>query len=127
MHRLFTLLGATVLSLSLAAPALADAAVKAEMRIMGQNLKAAESAKDAAALKQALQAIHDAARTTQGKVQAVSQPNAWDKTYLEGIGKLLTALQQSIQLADRGQLDAARQSLNNVKAIRNEYHKKLID
>ncbi|SFN24862.1 soluble cytochrome b562 [Formivibrio citricus] len=127
MKKFVPLICAAILSLGFASQVQAEVSVKAEMKAMGQSFKAADSAKDAATLKKELVTVRDLAKKTQAQVLASRQQGKPEQTYLEGIGKLLAALDNSIALADAGKFDAAKASLARAKELRSEYHKKMRD
>ena len=127
MKKIVSLICCLILSLGLASMAQAEVSVKAEMRAMGQSLKSADAAIDIATFKKELIAVRDIAKKSQLKIQASREQGSPEKTYLEGIGKLIAALDDSIALADAGKFDAAKASLNRVKELRTEYHKKMRD
>lgn len=124
-QKISTLIFAAFFSVGLVATVQAEVAVKAEMKAMGQSLKAADSAKDASVLKKELVTLRDVAQKTQAQVQASKQIGTQEKIYLDGIGQLLSAIDNSITLADSGKFDAAKASLAKIKDLRGEFHKKM--
>lgn len=123
MKKLATLLCLAALGLS--ALTHAEVSVKAEMKAMGQGFKAVNEAKDAAALKKELAGLRDASIKAQSKVATSANKGDMDKTFLDGIGKLIAAIDSAAALADAGKLDEAKAAIGNIKAVRDEFHKKL--
>jgi len=48
-----------------------------------------------------------------------------EKTYIDGMQKLAAATDKAAALAAAGKLDEARAALEQIKAVRNEFHKKM--
>ncbi|MDR3412587.1 MAG: cytochrome b562 [Formivibrio sp.] len=126
MKKLLSILACALFCSAIAIPsAFADVNVKPAMKSINTHFKAASSAKDISALKTELIALRDAVKKTQAEVQAVKQPSNDEKTYLDGMGKLLSEIDNSVTLAETGKYDEAKASLGKIKALRGEYHKKL--
>lgn len=129
MQKITFILAPVLLTTFMATAVMAENEVKADMKIMGKSLGAAEKADDVAALKKELQALRDATVIAQKKVpdHLKNQPadSAERKLYAEGMSKLLGQIDGSLGLANAGKFAEAKATLAEIKATRGDYHKKL--
>lgn len=107
----------------------ADSEVQTTMKSIGKNFTAAEKSDDLAAIKVELAAMRESVIQVQKLVpeHLKKQPadSADRKLYSEGLAKLLTQIDAAQASANSGKLAETKVALANLKATRNEYHKKL--
>ena len=107
------------------ATAQAEINVKNDMRALAQALKSAEGAKTSAELKSSLDELSKVSKQSHDQVKATKTQGEAEKTYLDGMQKLIAATDQAAALAAADKFDAARAALEKIKAVRNEFHKKM--
>lgn len=107
------------------ATAQAEMNVKNDMRALAQALKSAEGAKTAPELKSSLDELNKVAKQSMEQAKAAKTQGEMEKTYIDGMQKLAAATDKAAALAAAGKLDEARAALEQIKAVRNEFHKKM--
>ena len=128
-NKVMTLCGALLLVGAMATPAMAENAVKSDMKAMTKSYKAASKAEDAASLKQELTKLRAYAVKAQGDVpedfknEPADGPNR--KVYTEGMTKLVKQIDDALALLAAGKLDEAKAATAALKETRKEYHTKL--
>lgn len=110
-------------------PALAENAVKSDMKAMSKSYRAASDATDAASLKQELTKLREYAVKAQGEVPPDFKDQPADgperKAYTEGMTKLVKQIDDALTLLAAGKFDEAKAATAALKATRKEYHTKL--
>lgn len=128
-NKVMTLCGALLLAGAMATPAMAEDAVKSDMKAMSKSYKAASKAEDAATLQQELTKLREYAVKAQGEVpedfksEPADGPNR--KVYTEGMTKLVKQIDDALALLAAGKLDEAKAATAALKETRKEYHTKL--
>lgn len=126
MKKTTLLFCSALLASTLSVTAYADDEVKIGMKTMGKSFTTAEKSDDLTVIKKELATLRESTTQTQKLVpdHLKKQPadSAERKLYTEGMTKLLTQIDTALATS---KLDEAKTALANIKATRNEYHKKL--
>ncbi|MDR3410992.1 MAG: cytochrome b562 [Formivibrio sp.] len=129
MKKTVALFCTALLTTALSINAYAVNELQPTMRSMGKSLSTAEKSDDLTVIKKELTVLHESALQAQKVVpdHLKNQPadSAERKLFTEGITKLLAQIDVAQAAANKGNLEETKLALENVKAIRNEYHKKL--
>lgn len=124
MKKIMHFIAITALGFGIAT-AQAEINVKNDMRALAQALKSAEGAKTSAELKSSLDELSKVSKQSHDQVKATKTQGEAEKTYLDGMQKLIAATDQAAELAAADKFDEARAALEKIKAVRNEFHKKM--
>lgn len=129
LKKIATLCCSLLLASTVLTPAMAENAVKADMKGMAKSYKAATKADDAATLKQELTKLREYAVKAQGEVPPDFKDQPADgperKAYTEGMTKLIKQIDDAQALLDAGKLDEAKAATAAMKQTKSEYHTKL--
>ena len=129
LKKVATLCCSLLLASTALTPAMAENAVKTDMKGMAKSYKAATKADDAATLKQELTKLREYAVKAQGEVPPDFKDQPADgperKAYTEGMTKLIKQIDDAQALLDAGKLDEAKAATAAMKQTKSEYHTKL--
>ena len=110
-------------------PAMAENAVKSDMKAMSKSYRAASDATDAASLKKELTKLREYAVKAQGEVPPDFKDQPADgperKAYTEGMTKLVKQIDDALALLDAGKFDDAKKATEALQQTKHEYHGKL--
>lgn len=129
MKKAATLLGTFLLAATLSMSVQAENAVKDTMKTMGKSFTTAEKSGDLSVIQKELAVLKQSLQQVQKLVpdHLKNQPadSAERKLFEEGIAKVLAKVENAQALAGSGKLDETKTALADIKATRNQYHKKL--
>ncbi len=129
MKKTTLLFCSALLTTTLSVTALADSDVKINMKSIGKSFTTAEKSDDLAVIKKELASLRESTIQTQKLVPDHLKNQPADSTdrklFSEGMAKMLTQIDTTLATANSGKLDETKMALASLKAMRNEYHKKL--